>query len=250
MTCWIQVGGVWPRDTRPASAWRTAPVTTATTDALPAPHTPRLPTQHVLLYVMLTNRIKGISNIYYFSVDCMAVQYQAMISSRDAYLQSNTLSVMAWEGCLLLSNHRAWVQDVMIPITQTSTASGLILQMWNLGTMSWRFVTKTDDIIGTLVLNNVSQGIQTPALRSKKADLKCLDCVRNQCCNCFRPHFHCLYEIWNICTLTPFFLCFRLVWTPAIRFQSLTTATTLCAVRFAILATMPMFQDVTSHSES
>lgn len=95
MTCWIQVGGVWPRDTRPASAWRTAPVTTATTDALPAPHTPRLPTQHVLLYVMLTNRIKGISNIYYFSVDCMAVQYQAMISSRDAYLQSNTLSVMA-----------------------------------------------------------------------------------------------------------------------------------------------------------
>lgn len=112
MTCWIPVGGVWLRDTRPASAWRTAPVTTATTDALLAPHTPR-----------------------------------------------------------------AWVQDVMIPITQTSTASGLILQMWNLGTMSWRSV-----------------------------------------------------------------------WTPAIRFQSLTTATTLCAVRSAILATTPMCQDVTSHT--
>lgn len=56
MTCWIPVGGVWLRDTRPASAWRTAPVTTATTDALLAPHTPRLPTQPLLLYVMLTIR--------------------------------------------------------------------------------------------------------------------------------------------------------------------------------------------------
>lgn len=38
---------------------------------------------------------------------------------------------------------RAWAQDVMIPTTQTSTASGLTSQMWNLETISSRFVRNT-----------------------------------------------------------------------------------------------------------
>lgn len=35
---------------------------------------------------------------------------------------------------------RVWVRDVTTPITQTSTASGSISQMWNLETTSSRFV--------------------------------------------------------------------------------------------------------------
>lgn len=38
---------------------------------------------------------------------------------------------------------RAWAQDVTIPTTQTSTASGLTSQMWNLETISSRFVQNT-----------------------------------------------------------------------------------------------------------
>lgn len=37
---------------------------------------------------------------------------------------------------------RAWAQDVMIPTTQTSTASGSTSQMWNLETTSWRSVAE------------------------------------------------------------------------------------------------------------
>lgn len=41
-TCWTQPRARrWPRATRPASAWRTAPATSATSSATPAPRTPR-----------------------------------------------------------------------------------------------------------------------------------------------------------------------------------------------------------------
>lgn len=40
--CWTPPRSTrWPKATKPASAWRTLPATTATTGDLPAPHTPR-----------------------------------------------------------------------------------------------------------------------------------------------------------------------------------------------------------------
>lgn len=57
------------------------------------------------------------------------------------FFACKSLLIFFLYGCC--PTRRAWAQDVMIPTTQTSTASGLTSQMWNLATMSWRFVRNT-----------------------------------------------------------------------------------------------------------
>lgn len=159
--------------------------------------------------------------------------------------------------------HRASALDVMIPTTQTSTASGLTSQMWNLETTSWRFVwgkqlrpprafslccLPTRLLLPTFLSLSAFESKDPPP--SRRVSPWFVDCWLP------RPGFCSSVGIWSrfLSEKVQDFSLFlpapyRSVSIPSIRSQRVTTATTLCAVKCSTPATTPTCPAVTCPRE-
>ena len=125
-------------------------------------------------------------------------------------------------------NYRVWARDATTLITRTSTASGSTSQMWSLETLSSRLA---GDITWYLALVNLagkdSEGQFNPLKYQMFPIPRYLNTLDQSCVVLF---------VITLC---------RSVWIPAIRCQSLTTATMWCAATSGTPGTTPTFPAAT-----